>query len=108
VNGGGGGGVEGGLGLDRALRLRPPKRFNGVNGFNSPKQLYCIILTIIRSLRHLLVSFDPKDPYYLLLLPVDSGAAHGLRDEIALLHSHLLYERQRREVLGARNRRLLG
>ena len=30
------------------------------------------------------------------------------RDEIALLHSHLLFERQRREVLGARNRRLLG
>jgi hypothetical protein len=37
-----------------------------------------------------------------------SGDPSILRDEIALLHSHLLYERQRREVLGARNRRLLG
>jgi len=31
-----------------------------------------------------------------------------LRDEVALLHSQLLFERHRREVLGARNRRLLG
>jgi hypothetical protein len=61
--------------------------------------IYTILpLNYYWSLRHFLVSFDP----------VDSGAAHGLRDEIALLHSHLLYERQRREVLGARNRRLLG
>ena len=31
-----------------------------------------------------------------------------LRDEIALLHNQLLYERHRREILGLRNRRLLG
>ena len=31
-----------------------------------------------------------------------------LREEIALLHSQLLYERHRRETLGLRNRRLLG
>lgn len=31
-----------------------------------------------------------------------------LKDEIALLHNQLLYERHRREVLGTRNRRLLG
>ena len=31
-----------------------------------------------------------------------------LKDEVALLHNQLLYERHRREVLGLRNRRLLG
>ena len=31
-----------------------------------------------------------------------------LKNEIALLHNQLLYERHRREVLGLRNRRLLG
>ena len=31
-----------------------------------------------------------------------------LKDEIALLHNQLLYERHRREILGLRNRRLLG
>jgi hypothetical protein len=31
-----------------------------------------------------------------------------LKDEIALIHNQLLYERHRRETLGLRNRRLLG
>jgi len=59
---------------------------------------------------------DPMiDPYKLLddyivtaIKRVDGGGDEVLRDEIALLHTQLLYERQRREVLGARNRRLLG
>lgn len=34
--------------------------------------------------------------------------AKVLREEIALLHNQLLYERHRRETLGLRNRRLLG
>jgi hypothetical protein len=31
-----------------------------------------------------------------------------LKEEVALLHSQLLFERHRRETLGMRNRRLLG
>lgn len=31
-----------------------------------------------------------------------------LKDEVSMLHSLMLYERHRREILGLRNRRLLG
>ena len=40
--------------------------------------------------------------------PNEVNDPRKLKDELALLHCQLLYERHRREILGLRNRRLLG
>ena len=49
----------------------------------------------------------PRQKQFLFLFSGEKEA-RMLRDEVALLHSQLLFERHRRETLGMRNRRLLG
>ena len=58
--------------------------------------------------RYVRAAYDKTVPDNTVIVKNTNNEQKMLRDEIALLHNQLLYERHRREILGLRNRRLLG